>query len=430
MQLKNKKFIVINLGCRANAYETNCISSDFTACGAIKVNSIKDADICLINTCSVTNKADSKSKYFINKVLRENKNVLLVVMGCFSQTNPDYFKHFKNTIVIGNKYKNKVVDLIKKYKKKSIIKVENFSNITKFEKFNNISFIDNTRAFLKIQDGCNYMCSYCIIPFSRGRQRSLDHKIVLDEIKELSKSHKEIVLTGINTAGYLDDSKVNFFNLLKKINEIKGDFRIRISSIEPFQINHQIIDLIANNPRFCQHIHLCLQSGSNQVLHSMNRKYTTDEFYSLVKYIRSKNKNISITTDYIVGFNNETDELFNESLKFLSKAKFSNMHIFPYSPRKYTAANRIENPVNESAKTNRFKIVNEINNKCTNEYLKQFINKSVNVLFEKPKQKNVQTGHSEYFFKVNVNTCKPLHNQILKIKITQVVNNNVFGIIK
>lgn len=430
MQLKNKRFVTINLGCRANTYETNCISTDLINLGAIKTNEIKEAHICIVNTCSVTNKADSKSKYFINKVLRENKNILLVIMGCFSQTNPDYFKDFKNAIIIGNKYKNKTIDLIKQYNGQLINKIENFSNITRFEKFNNISFIDNTRAFLKIQDGCNYMCSYCIIPFSRGRKRSLDHKIILNEIKELSKIHKEIVLTGINTAGYLDNSKVDFLNLLKKINQIKGDFRIRISSIEPFQITHEIIDLIANNPKFCQHIHLCLQSGNDEILRSMNRKYTTNEFYSLVKYIRCKNEKISITTDYIVGFNNETEEYFNDSLKFLDKVKFANMHIFPYSFRKYTAANMIKNPVKQSIKTTRFKIVNKANAKYTNEYLKQFINKSVNVLFEKSKRFNIQTGHSEYFFKVNVNCCKPLNNQILKVKITEIINNNVFGIIE
>lgn len=288
MQLKNKKFYTINLGCRSNAYETNCITSDLIKAKAIKTNKISNADICLINTCSVTNKADAKSKYFINKVLRENKKALLVVMGCFSQTNSDYFKDFKNIIVIGNKYKNNIVNLIKEFKNKPINKVENFSVLDKFDVFSNISFIDNTRAFLKIQDGCDFMCSYCIIPFSRGRQRSLDHNVIIDEIKELSKNYKEIVLTGINTAGYLDESKCSFYELLKLINKIPGDFRIRISSIEPFQITKQIIDLISNNSRFVQQFHLCLQSGSDSVLKSMNRKYTIKEFISLVNYMRKR----------------------------------------------------------------------------------------------------------------------------------------------
>ncbi len=427
MQLKNKKFFTINLGCRSNAYETNCISTELIKNNALKTNKLSDADICIINTCSVTNKADSKSKYFINKALRENKNVLLVVMGCFSQTNPDYFKQYKKIIAIGNKYKNQVVNLIKQYKAKPIIKIEGMMQLDKFEEFTNISFIDNTRVFLKIQDGCNFMCSYCIIPFSRGRQRSLDHKKIINEIKELSTQYKEIVLTGINTAGYLDESGCNFYSLLKKINNLKGDFRIRISSIEPFQINKQIIDLISNNPRFVQQFHLCLQSGSNKILKLMNRKYTIKEFNNLVKYMRQKNKLVSITTDYMVGFNNETDADFSESIKSLKMIKFSDMHIFPFSMRKFTAISHDKNIVDSTTIKNRFDQVQKLNESIKKKYLKQFISKTVNVLFEKPKDKNIQEGHSNYFFKVYVKTCKQLHGQDKLVKIKSLVGNNLFG---
>ncbi len=427
MQLRNKKFYTINLGCRSNAYEINCIATELINNQAKKVKDLSKADICIINTCSVTNKADTKSKYFINKVLRVNKTILLVVMGCFSQTNPDYFKQYKKIIAIGNKYKNKVVDLIKMYKNKPIIKIESCSKLNKFEQFENISFIDNTRVFLKIQDGCNFMCSYCIIPFSRGRQRSLDHKKIVNEIKILSKKYKEIVLTGINTAGYLDESGCDFYSLLKKINTLSGDFRIRISSIEPFQITKQIIDLISNNPRFVQQFHLCLQSGSDKILKLMNRKYTIKKFNDLVKYMRSKNKFVSVTTDYIVGFNNETDQDFKDSLESLKLIKFADMHIFPFSMRKFTAIANDKNVVNSSTKNKRFKQVYELNKKLKNEYLTQFVGQEVEVIFEKPKQKNIQEGHSNYFFKVFVKTCKQLHGQKFRIKITKIINDQLFG---
>lgn len=427
MQLKNKKFFTINLGCRSNAYETNCISTELIKNNAIRSKKLSDADICIINTCSVTNKADAKSKYFINKALRENKNILLVVMGCFSQTNPDFFEQYKKIIAIGNKYKNEVVDLIKQFKNKPIIKIEQMNKLNKFEEFDNISFIDNTRVFLKIQDGCNFMCSYCIIPFSRGRQRSLDNKKIINEIKVLSKQYKEIVLTGINTAGYLDESGCDFYSLLKKINDLKGDFRIRISSIEPFQISKQIIDLISNNPRFVQQFHLCLQSGSDKILKLMNRKYTIKKFNELVKYMRSKNKLVSITTDYMVGFNNETDEDFKTSIKSLKMIKFADMHIFPFSMRKFTAISRDKNIVDSTTIKNRFNQVCKLNESIKRNYLKQFINKTVEVLFERPKDKNIQEGHSNYFFKVYVKTCKPLHGQINLVKITKIINNKLYG---
>lgn len=427
MQLKNKKFYTISLGCRANAFETNCISSDLIHAGAQKTKFANDADICIINTCSVTNKADAKSKYFINKILRENQNVLLVVMGCFAQANSDFFKKINNVIVIGNKYKNKVVSLIKEYKARPIIRVESFTNLLEFEKFNNVSFIDNTRAFLKIQDGCNFMCSYCIIPFTRGRQRSLNHKVIIDEINKLKKNYKEIVLTGINTAGYFDDDYCDFLSLLKLINQIKGDFRIRISSIEPFQISKDIIDLISNNPRFVQQFHLCLQSGSDRVLELMNRNYTTQEFKKLCDYIRMKNPNSSITTDYIVGFNSESNNDFKSSIDFLNSVKLSDMHIFPFSLRKYTAISSNKNIVDSKIVKDRIKKISNLNQKLQRNYLRTFLGKKVEVIFEKPKCRNIQSGHSNYFFTVNVKTCRQLHGQKREVIVTKIENNSVFG---
>jgi threonylcarbamoyladenosine tRNA methylthiotransferase MtaB len=361
----------------------------------------------------------------LNKASKNKTTKLIVVCGCFSQASKIDIP--KVNIILGNKYKNEIPKLISQFKDEKIIKVENLMLEKKFE-HSICDFKENTRAFIKIQDGCNFFCSYCLIPFVRGKQRSLEPQIIISDIKQLVKQgYKEIVLTGVNTAGYKYE-KTNFYQLLKLINEISGNFRIRISSLEPFQIDKKIIDLISNNKRFCQVFHLCLQSANNKVLESMNRKYSIEKFISLCKYIKSKNKNASITTDYIVGFPNETIEMFNDSLKNLDKICFSDMHIFPYSDREGTAASKIKHIVSDTEKKKRYFI---IKNKCEtykNEYLKSFINKTVSVLFEKS-DTSVQAGHSQYFFKVNVISKKKLQNQLLNVKIIKIKNNELIGIL-
>jgi len=305
--------------------------------------------------------------------------------------------------------------LIKEYlrNRNQIIKVENLLIEKQFECFQQYVFFEKTRAFIKIQDGCNFMCSYCIIPFSRGRQRSLDMQTILNTIKQLViQNYHEIVLTGVNTAGYLDDNKNSFFDLLKAINKLDGHFRVRISSIEPFQISKSIIDLIINNQdRFCQHFHICLQSANDHTLKDMHRKYTMADFFNLVNYIRQKNIWCSITTDYIVGFNAETKEDFQISLDNLKKLSFADMHIFPFSIRSKTAAALAKNTINESIKRQRFNIVKNLQEEITDKYLKSFINQTVQVIFENSKIVNIQHGHSQYFFEVYVDTNQNLHNQ-------------------
>jgi threonylcarbamoyladenosine tRNA methylthiotransferase MtaB len=247
MLIKKKKIKIINLGCRVNLFESSSIASDLKSNGAIVVNDLKDADICIINTCTVTSKADTKSKYFINKACKLENIKLVTVVGCYSQLNE--INYSKVGIVLGTKYKNQIVDLIKEYDGRKITKVDSLTFKDQFEEFSKFVSFDKTRAFLKIQDGCNYMCSYCLIPFARGRQRSLWHEKVLNIIKFLiSKNYKEIVLSGVNTAGYNDEA-VDFYSLLKMINKLDGNFRIRISSIEPFQLTKNIIDLIINNEK-------------------------------------------------------------------------------------------------------------------------------------------------------------------------------------
>ncbi|GHU31492.1 hypothetical protein FACS1894166_03040 [Bacilli bacterium] len=249
MQLKNKTFCIITLGCKVNLFESNNFINQMNNRGCRQTNEVTEADICIINTCCVTNKAASKSRYFINRAIRSDKTKLVVIVGCLSQLEPHLIKDPKVGIILGSKHKDQLVDLIKQYHGTPITKVSSFDKQDKFENLGLQLFTNNTRAFLKIQDGCDYMCTYCIIPFVRGRQRSLPHVEVLNHIHELvKKGYHEIVLTGVNTAGYRDGPSYDFYQLLKDINEIKGNFRVRISSIEPFQINHQIIDLLAPHP--------------------------------------------------------------------------------------------------------------------------------------------------------------------------------------
>lgn len=433
-KMNNKKtFGLINLGCRVNLFESTVIIDQMIKSDFSYVKDYKNADIVIINTCSVTSRADRKSRYFINKICNLKQHPILVVAGCYSQINANQIKEETNaSIIIGNKYKNKIPELIKEYmqNKKQIVLIDNLFKETKMEEFPTFSFCENTRAVIKIQDGCNFMCSYCLIPFSRGRQRSLNHNTILASINELIKANfYEIILTGVNTAGYLDENNYTFFDLLKDINAIPGKFRVRISSIEPFQISKEIIDLITNNKqRWVQEFHLCLQSANDEILKVMNRKYTVKEFTELCDYIRFKNPLASITTDYIVGYGNETDEIFQDEINNLNKIHFSFMNIFPYSPRPNTAGTRKNIGIDNKIKFARTKQLQKLADEWTNTYLQNFIGKKVEVWFEHSTIKNTQVGHSQYFFKVYVDEANDLHGLRKDVKITKILaDNKVYG---
>lgn len=426
MLIKNKKIKLINLGCRVNLFETSAVAHELKKEGAKLTINLNNADICVINTCCVTSRADAKSNYFINKASKHNNIKLIVVMGCYSQLNN--ILNSKVGIVIGTKYKNQLVNLIKQYQNRQIIKIDQLVKNDRFENFDESILYINTRAFLKIQDGCDFMCSYCLIPFARGRQRSLNHELVLKNIQNLiDKNYKEIVLSGVNVAGY-NDGEYNFYQLLKAIDKIEGKFRVRISSVEPFQIDNKIIDLITSNPnRWCQQLHICIQSASDQVIKDMRRKYTIKDFKKMCTYARNKNPLISITTDYIAGFPTETKKYFDESMENLKKIKFASMHIFPYSKRPNTYASSLNNLVSDNEKKERFDKVQKLKNNMQKQYLRHFINKKIKVLFEKSNEKNIQIGHSEYFFSVKVKTNKALTNRLLNVKIIDIKNNQTLG---
>lgn len=424
-----KTFSIMTLGCKVNSYESNIIQNDLLSYGLIKVPFGEPSDITIINTCSVTNTADAKSRNFINRVNKTNPDSIVLVCGCYSQVaSNDLKKDFGIDILIGNKYKNNVIELINEYfnNHKQVVKIDNLLLEKEFENNQVEVYKDKTRAFVKIQDGCNYMCSYCIIPFTRGRQRSKNFTFLINEITTLvSNGYKEIVLTGVNTAGYNYETK-NFYDLLLAINNLAGDFRVRISSLEPFQINDDIIKLIATNPsRFAPHWHICLQSGSDSVLQAMNRKYTTNEFLTLVQKIYSLNPQTAISTDYICGFPTETNLDHQDSIEFVKQVGFLKLHVFPYSPRKFTPAAKLHQ-VHDANKTTRVNEMLKISEQLTNQFIKKFIDKDVWVLFEKYEHQ-INSGYSGQYFIVNVQSNMNYNNQLKKVRVKKVIFDQVFG---
>lgn len=424
-------FAIHTLGCKVNLFESNIIKNDLIMNGLVEVPFDSKADVYVINTCTVTNKADSKSKFYIRKAYKNNNDAIIVVAGCMSQINKNLMNELNISIQIGNKYKNSVFDLLKTYIKnrERIVRIENILLEKQFESNKDITFLENTRAFIKIQDGCNFMCSYCIIPFSRGKQRSESCDNILNQIKKLvSENYKEIVLTGVNTAGYLDNEGNTFLDLLTKISKLEGNFRVRISSVEPFQINENIIELVTSNKkRFCQHWHICLQSGSDSILKDMNRKYTTNEFYDLMKKILLKSPETNFTTDYIVGFPTESDDDQKKSIDFLNKISLYDMHIFPYSKRNGTKSSFL-NSIDEKLKTQRLKEIQSICILNKRKNLKRFLDKELEVLFEK---KNISdeywSGYSNQYCRVYVKSKNDLENKLKKVKITKIYFDSLFG---
>ena len=377
------KFYIATLGCKVNTYESNYINDELVNNGYIAASKMEDADICIVNTCTVTNTSDNKSLKVIRQIRRNNPKCILIVMGCMIQVYKD-IESIDADIIIGNTYKNKIVDLINEFKenKKKIIRINDLSSST-FETMVLNNFL-HVRAFVKIEDGCENFCSYCIIPYARGPVRSKDKDLIIDEIKTLiKKGHEEIVLTGIHTGHYGSDLKdYNFAKLLSEIVKIDGLKRLRISSIEITEITDEVMDIIRNNPVIVDHMHIPLQSGSNTILKLLNRKYDKEYFIDKINQLRAIRPDISITTDIIVGFPGETDELFKETLETVDKIKFSKIHVFPFSLRNGTKAEELPNHIDQVTKKNRVRKLIDISTNLEIEYAKKFIGKKVTYIPE------------------------------------------------
>lgn len=364
------------LGCKVNTYESNAMLKIFNEAGYQEVDFKQVADVYVINTCTVTNTGDSKSRQMIRKAIRKNPKATICVVGCYSQTAPEEIEKIEGVgVVLGTQYRSDIVKYVDEHLEtgEMVIKVDNVMNLRKFEDLN-IDRFKNTRAFLKIQDGCNNFCTYCIIPYARGRVRSRQKESVLNQAQRLvDNGYVEIVLTGIHTAGYGEDlDDYSFYELLVDLVKIKGLKRLRISSIETSQISDEIIDLIGSNEIIVDHLHVPLQAGSDATLKRMNRKYTTAEYLEKINKIRSYLPNIAFTTDVIVGFPGETDEEFEETYNFIKQVNYSELHVFPYSPRKNTPAAKMKDQVNDQIKHERANRLLQLSKELNHEFaLKQ-----------------------------------------------------------
>lgn len=409
---------IYTLGCKVNTYESEYVSNLLKKNGYEICDFNDICDIYIINTCTVTNTSDIKSRKIIRQAKRRNKDALVIAFGCYIQANPN-IDISDADILLGNKDKSKIVEYIEEYfKNKEKIQNINTDLGNTFEDMYIDNFLSRTRAFVKIQDGCENFCSYCIIPFVRGKCRSKDFNTVIEEVKSLvSNGFYEVVLTGIHTGNYGTDINTNLCSLLREMTKINGLKRIRISSIEITELNDDILEVIKDNDIIVNHIHIPIQAASDKVLKIMNRKYDLDYFKDKIKYIKSIKKDISITTDIIVGHPGEDDDTFNRSIDAIKEIGFSKLHVFPYSKRDGTVAASMEQ-VDEKIKKERAKTLLLLSRELELDYMNKFLNREVEVLAEINKDGKA-IGHTTNYLQVKINK-EIEHNTFVKVKITQI----------
>lgn len=418
---------IYTLGCKVNIYESEYIEDLLTKAGYEIVPFENKADIYIINTCSVTNEADRKSRKIINKSKKQNPQAIIIVMGCYSQVKS---QNISANIIIGSKDKSQIVSLIEQYQQKqqTIKQIYNLREEKKFEDMEITKFDNHTRAFIKIQDGCNAFCSYCIIPYTRGQIRSKKPELVIKEVTNLVKNgYKEIVLTGIHTGKYgqdLENTKLE--DLLKQLIQIKGLYRIRLSSIEINEITPGIIELLKESNIIASHFHIPIQSGSDKILKLMNRKYDTKYFIEKAQELKKIRSDISLTTDLIVGFPEETDTYFQDTIKTLKQIGFTKIHTFPYSKRENTKASTMPNQIDGLTKKQRVNQILTLSNNLEKKYYTTYQNQILEGISEQRKDGRCIVLTSNYI-PIIINEQLP-NNQIVKVKITSIDSeNNVYG---
>jgi len=415
------KIAFCTLGCKVNQYETNAMAQKFNEAKHEIVDFEEKADVYIINTCTVTNIADRKSRQMLRRAKQKNKNAIIVAIGCYTQTHADECSKIPEIdLILGNNEKNKIVNIVNDFLKKKTnkIQVESIDNQKEFLDFGTITYLEKSRAFIKVQDGCNNFCSYCLIPYARGRIRSRKSQNVIEEIRSIAKQGiKEVVITGININYYGRDLKNNYYliDLLEDINKIEDIQRIRLGSLEPIIITEEFVSRLSKLNKMCNHFHLSLQSGCDETLKRMNRKYNTKDFERCVNLIRKKFENVGLTADVIVGFPGETEEEFKKTYNFLNKIKFSKIHVFKYSPREGTRAAIMNNQVPSNVKEERSKKIIQISDKYEKEFLDNQIGKTLEVLFEQ-KEKGIWIGHTKNYIVVK-KQGKNLENKCVDVKI-------------
>lgn len=426
--MKMPKVAFHTLGCKVNHYETEGIWNRFKQEGYERVDFDHHADVYVINTCTVTNTGDKKSRQVIRRAVRKNPDAVICVTGCYAQTSPGEIMEIPGVdIVVGTQDRGKMISYIEEHLEHRL-PINGVSNIMKnrvFEEMDVPDFSDRTRASLKIQEGCNNFCTFCIIPWSRGLLRSRKPENVLKQAQQLvDAGYKEIVLTGIHTAGYGEDMKdYNFAQLLRDLEkEVRGLKRIRISSIEASQITDEVIEVLNNSEKIVPHLHIPLQSGSDTVLERMRRKYSTEFYKQRINKIKKIFPHLAITSDVIVGFPGETEEEFQETIEFVKEIGFSELHVFPYSRRTGTPAARMDNQVDDEVKNRRVQELIELSNEQALAYAKHYENEVLEVIPEESfdeEHPNILVGYSDNYMKVKFEGTPDLIGQIVKVKVTK-----------
>lgn len=431
---KIKSVAAFTLGCKVNQYETEAVLEQFTKNGCEIVDFGESADVYIINTCTVTSLGDRKSRQMIRRAKQLNPDAVLAVMGCYAQTAPDdILKIPEVDIVMGTNKRLKAYDEILNFYKTRTRKslVEDIFKVKEFEELS-ITHIENkSRAFLKVQEGCNRFCTYCIIPFARGNLRSRSLENSVSEARRLAaEGFSEIVLVGIHLASYgLEKGKPELLELIEKIAEVPEIKRLRLGSLEPLIFDEEFTKKCASIPKLCRHFHLSLQSGCNETLKRMNRRYTAEEYALCVERIRKLMPEAAITTDIMVGFPGETDEEFNETLDFVRKIKLSDAHVFKYSQRKGTKAAVFPNQVDPKIKEERSKKLIALCSELRNEYVSSFLNKEIKVLFEQETEPGIFEGKTENYVTVKLKSDTDISGKILNVKTTACENDVLYGVL-
>ena len=430
-----KKVAFYTLGCKVNQYETEAMLELFEKEGYEKAETEDYADVYVINTCTVTHMSDRKSRQYIRRMKKKNPDAIIAVVGCYSQVSPEEILSIDEVnLVMGTNDRKKIVEEVKKIDaSRKVSTVDDIMKVKAFEEIEINKTNGKTRAFLKIQDGCDRYCSYCIIPYARGRVRSRDLESIVKEVENLAANgYKEVVLTGIHVASYgkdIKDSDIKLLDVIKQINDIEGIERIRLSSVEPILFTDEFVEAVSTMDKVCPHYHLSLQSGCDETLKRMKRRYTTEEYKAIVDRLRAAIPNVSITTDVIVGFPGETNEEFDKTYEFLKDIELTHMHVFKYSPRKGTPAATMENQVDPSTKHDRSEKLLQLNEENFNKFGQKMLDKEFNVLFEQKVGDNKYEGLTENYVKVIVESDNDISEQILKVKIKDVKNEFLEGIL-
>ena len=398
-----KKVAFITLGCKVNQYETNAMAQEFLDKGYEVVEHTEFANIYVINTCTVTNMSDRKSRQMLRRVKELNENAIIVACGCYAQVAKSELEKIEEVdLILGNNEKKNIVEFVEEFERtnKKELKIEDVMYQKEFVEFGDVVYTEKTRAVIKVQDGCDRFCSYCIIPYARGRVRSRKPEKIISEIRKIAeKGIKEVVITGIHIASYGKDFKnenYRLIDLLEEINKIDGIERIRLGSLEPLLITEEFVSRLVKLEKICHHFHLSLQSGCDETLKRMNRRYTTEEFRNIVSLLRENYKDVNLTTDIIVGFPQETEEEFNKTYEFLKEMKFYKMHVFKYSQRKGTKAAVMKGQIDGNKKEERSQKLIELSNKNEKEYNENYVGKEVEVLWEEEKD-GFYKGHTKNY---------------------------------